>query len=103
MRSVGAFSFRSYLPGNPEVLSFELPGRRRLWAWFLVVTLEHGRSDFATVRPLPTALPGMGLIAVQPISVGLHDFIGLQEQQADAVRGRPHNKSFGFVERRAFG
>ena len=44
-----------------------------LRAWLFGVTLEHGRGDFATGRPMPPPLSGVGLIAFQAGGVRLHD------------------------------
>ena len=42
-------------------------------AWLFGVTLEHGRGDFATGRPMPPPLSGVGLIAFQAGGIRLHD------------------------------
>ena len=48
-----------------------------LQAWLPVVTIEHGGADFDTVRPVAAALPGVGLIILQTVGVGLNYLAGL--------------------------
>jgi hypothetical protein len=45
---------------------------------------------------LAAPLPGMRLIAVQSVGVGLHDFTGFEKQQAEFVRGHARDKGFSF-------
>ena len=46
----------------------------------------------SVLRPLAPPLPGMGLIGVQPVGIGLHDFASFQKQQAEFVCGHARNK-----------
>jgi hypothetical protein len=85
------------LSGGVEIFRIYL----RLGTWFLVVTLEHRRTDFGTARPLAAPLPGMGLVVVQSVGIGLHDFTGFEKQQAEFIRGHARDKGFGGVESRA--
>jgi hypothetical protein len=58
-------------------------------------------TPISTARPLVAPLPGMGLMGVQPVGIGLHDFTSFQKQQAEFVCGHACNKRFGLVEGRA--
>src|SRR6266446_9657218 len=49
--------------------------------------LEHGCADFRTARPLAPPLPGMGLVGVQPVGIGLHDFTRFEKEQAELSVG----------------
>ena len=72
--------------------------RRGLGTWFVVVAREHSCADFRTARPLAPPLPGMGLIGVRPVGIGLHDFTSFEKEQAEFVCGHARNKRFGLVE-----
>src|ERR1039458_10216303 len=87
--SISLYNMRQF--GRPDAAAF-------LQAWLLVVTLEHGGGDFDTVRPMAAALPGVGLIILQAVWVGLNHLAGLQEQQSRFVGGHPRNKGLGVVK-----
>src|ERR1039458_5350304 len=87
--SISLYNMRQF--GRPDAAAF-------LQAWLLVVTLEHGGGDFDTVRPMAAPLPGVGLIILQAVGVGLNHPAGFEEQQSRFVSGHPHNKGFGVVK-----
>ena len=43
----------------------------------------------------------MGLIGVQSVGIGLHDFTRLEKEQAEFVCGHTRDKRFGLIEGRA--
>lgn len=57
--------------------------------------LEHCSGDFAISWPLAALLPGMGLIFLQPVGVGLHNVAALEKKQAGLLRRYARNKGFG--------
>lgn len=44
-----------------------------------VVALKHGAGDFGAAWPMAAIFPGMGLIFLQAVGVGLHNAALLQE------------------------
>jgi hypothetical protein len=45
----------------------------------LSVQLQHGGGDFETARPMAAPFPGMDLILLQAVGIGLHDVAVFQE------------------------
>jgi len=76
-------------------------GHRALRRRLLNVALEHGGADFGTVWPLSAPAPGMGLVMIEVVGVGLHYFTGFEKQQAEFVGWHSRHERFGFVQGRA--